>query len=153
MKCRICGVEKDFDDFYQSDRNRCKPCVREITKANRIAKLEYYRSYDRMRGSMPHRVAARKEYAATDAFRASHAASLVKWRAEHPKRRQAQTALGNALRDGRIKKLPCLVCGDSSEAHHPDYDRPLDVVWLCTKHHAETHKMANELRREQANAA
>lgn len=23
-----------------------------------------------------------------------------------------------------------------------DYDRPLDVVWLCNKHHGECHKIA-----------
>lgn len=26
-----------------------------------------------------------------------------------------------------------------SQAHHEDYARPLDVRWLCFKHHRETH--------------
>jgi hypothetical protein len=46
------------------------------------------------------------------------------------------------MRDGKVVKMPCLVCGDqNSEGHHPDYSRPLDVVWLCNKHHVETHKL------------
>ena len=40
----------------------------------------------------------------------------------------------------RLEKKPCEKCGEiKAEAHHEDYDKPLDVVWLCHKHHREIH--------------
>ena len=45
------------------------------------------------------------------------------------------------LKSGSLVRLPCLICGNESEAHHPDYSRPLDVVWLCSSHHKEAHKI------------
>lgn len=55
-------------------------------------------------------------------------------------KRRAAVTLNNALRDGRVKQHECLVCGGKSEAHHPDYSRPLDVVWLCRAHHILAHE-------------
>lgn len=41
---------------------------------------------------------------------------------------------------GRIMKENCEICGSSSsEAHHVDYSKPLNVVWLCRLHHAREH--------------
>ena len=49
-----------------------------------------------------------------------------------------------ALKKGTLKKEPCY-CGETKvEAHHADYKRPLDVVWVCTKHHVELDKMRRE---------
>lgn len=39
--------------------------------------------------------------------------------------------------------LSCASCG-RPHGHHPDYSRPLDVVWLCDKHHKEVHAMARQ---------
>lgn len=46
-----------------------------------------------------------------------------------------------ALKIGKIKKKPCEVCGINLNvhAHHDDYNKPLDVVWLCSKHHRGRH--------------
>ena len=45
------------------------------------------------------------------------------------------------VKRGLIKKMPCFICGNlNSEAHHENYDRPLDIIWLCRKHHLEHHK-------------
>lgn len=42
---------------------------------------------------------------------------------------------------GIIQKTPCEVCGDErSQAHHQDYSKPLEIKWLCQKHHKEEHK-------------
>jgi hypothetical protein len=67
----------------------------------------------------------------------------------HPNRRGAHIALGNALRAGTVKPLPCLVCGEKAEAHHPDYSDPLFPVWLCKKHHLDVHKMARDLSKNR----
>lgn len=44
--------------------------------------------------------------------------------------------VGRALRSGRLVKESCRDCENADvEAHHVDYDRPLDIVWLCKSHH------------------
>lgn len=44
-----------------------------------------------------------------------------------------------ALRNGSLKRQKCF-CGESNaHAHHKDYSKPLDIVWLCRKHHLEAH--------------
>jgi hypothetical protein len=57
---------------------------------------------------------------------------------ERTRRASARQKLTMAVRSGDVIKMPCSVCGDdNSEAHHPDYDKPLEVVWVCRKHHEE----------------
>lgn len=42
---------------------------------------------------------------------------------------------------GKITKGACSVCGthEEIEAHHEDYSKPFDIMWLCRKHHNEIH--------------
>lgn len=65
------------------------------------------------------------------------------YRLRHPERAQAHMQVRDAVRDGLLKPLACEVCGAlAAEAHHDDYDRPLDVRWLCKPHHMQHHKAA-----------
>ena len=65
---------------------------------------------------------------------------------ERLKREAVRKKLGRAIRSGKITRGPCSVCGDSStEAHHEDYDKPFEVMWLCMEHHQEFHKGKLEL--------
>ena len=42
---------------------------------------------------------------------------------------------------GILKQQPCEKCGsEKSQAHHKDYNRPWEVMWLCGLHHREWHK-------------
>jgi hypothetical protein len=46
-----------------------------------------------------------------------------------------------AIRAGILLRKPCEVCGkEKVDAHHDDYMKPLDVRWLCRKHHNEHHR-------------
>ena len=58
---------------------------------------------------------------------------------EHPERHRARQAVTNAIRDGRLVRQPCRICGTKAQGHHTDYARPLDVIWLCPRHHRELH--------------
>lgn len=137
--CKTCQATDDTL-FYSSIKTYCKEHWKEKVRANRVANIEHYRKFDQMRASMPHRVSARKAYAKTDAGKDRHRSANANWIAKRPERRKASHAVNNALRNGSIQKLPCLICGSQKvEAHHPDYSRPLDVVWLCVEHHKEIH--------------
>ena len=63
-----------------------------------------------------------------------------KWRRANPRRYLAHLYVAAAMRVGMIKAHPCEVCGaEKAEAHHPDYERPGLVQWLCRKHHQQLH--------------
>jgi len=52
----------------------------------------------------------------------------------------ARLAVKEATKNGILKKSPCRDCGDEDvRGHHPDYSKPLKVVWLCQKHHQRVH--------------
>ena len=88
-----------------------------------------------------HGLAHRREYQKTEAGKARHAAANAAYRARNRKKLAAHNAVSKALLRGKLERQPCWVCGEKAEAHHPDYDRPLDVVWLCSPHHKEVHKL------------
>jgi hypothetical protein len=62
----------------------------------------------------------------------------------HREREVAQSLLGNAISRGDVVEvLACAVCSSDqrgTHAHHTDYSKPLDVVWLCTVCHMQVHQ-------------
>lgn len=53
----------------------------------------------------------------------------------------AHRQLQFAIRRGLLKPQPCEVCGERRVVgHHTNYERPLQVFWLCHYHHREEHK-------------
>lgn len=49
-----------------------------------------------------------------------------------------------AIRVGILVKEACY-CGETKvEAHHPDYSKPLEVIWACKRHHVKLDKMRRD---------
>lgn len=151
--CRLCGIEKSFDGFYKHPSSKtgydskCKDCAKAMTKAARERNPEHYKAFDRARANRPDRVSARKAYRQTEEGKKAVARANKAYQMRAPERRAAHIAVGNAIRDGVLKPWPicaipeCLC--ETVEAHHSDYSRPLDVVWLCNDHHREAHRLDN----------
>ena len=146
--CIKCDKEQPDSEYYRSTirangTGECKSCTRARVIANREAKIDYYREFDRKRANLPHRVQARKEYAQTEAGKQAHARATSKSRRESPYKYQATNAVNNAVRDGRlIKPDTCESCNNkcNPHGHHCDYNKPLDVMWLCVSCHNKWHK-------------
>jgi hypothetical protein len=72
--------------------------------------------------------------------------SVVRGKNVHMKN-HAATEVSRALKNGELIPEPCYECtkngiescAEDTEAHHCDYSRPLEVVWLCKKHHRAAH--------------
>lgn len=64
--------------------------------------------------------------------------AVRKWKIKYPLKSVANKKVFSALRNKTLFKQPCIKCGNIlSEAHHEDYTKPLEVTWLCKKHHVE----------------
>jgi len=135
--CFKCKKLKVIYDFYSHPSmpdgyvNKCKECNKKDVRENRILKIEYYRSYDRERGSRQS-----KEY-------------LSKYREKYPKKYKSHNMVNNAIRDGRLKKEDsCQNCRSKLyiHAHHDDYNFPLSIRWLCAICHNEWHEKNGEAK-------
>jgi len=127
--CFKCRQKKSLNAFYEHSQtadgylNKCKDCTKIDTQENRKKNINHYRNYDKNRGNRQD-----KGY-------------VNEWRKSNPRKYKVQTMVGNYLRDGKIIKQGCEICGRKKDvhAHHDDYSKPLDIRWLCPPHHKQWH--------------
>jgi hypothetical protein len=143
QNCKSCGIAKDAASFYESNRSKCKDCLKLAARNNRAANADRYRAYDAARADDPPRVAMRAAYAATDSGRAARSRAAKAYWGRNPERKKVGWIVSNAIRDGKlIRPETCSVpgCTAKPHAHHEDYTKPLEVEWLCPAHHSMHHK-------------
>ncbi len=108
--CSKCKIKKPVRDFYEHKR-------------------DVYRSRCK-----PCHLGDNKEYRSTGYYREYLSSPDIA--AKYFARRY----LSHAVRDRRISKEPCAFCGaEQVQGHHPDYNQPLLIVWLCITCHRKLH--------------
>ncbi len=140
--CSTCKKEKRLTEFHKNKTKKdglayqCKVCVklREESEEIRKYRLKYLKSEKGM--------AVKEKYSSSEDGRRAAVRATKKYDKNNPLKRIAQNKLNGAVRFKKIKRMPCEVCGSISKihGHHKDYDKPLEVIWLCRQHHAELHK-------------
>ena len=155
--CNKCKLMVPLSYFYKDARtydglhSHCKPCHKVFTQKYRTTEKglsvsrQSVKKYRQTAGG----IAARKKY-----WKSEKGIAQRKKNESTDKRKEyliidrlsekglARNALKRAVRRKEISKQPCVFCGsvERVHAHHEDYSKPLDVVWLCPQHHSDVHK-------------
>ena len=151
VSCKKCGCS-DISNFNAKSKSLCIDCVKEQRREYRKNNIEKFRAYDRKRANQEHRVSQRKEVAERrkkdPELRKKSNDHKYKWKKDNSIKRKAHEITWSAIVSGKIIKKPCEVCGNmEAEAHHEDYLKPLEIMWLCKKHHVAHHRELNKTRR------
>lgn len=134
--CFKCNVEKELKEFYKHSQmkdghlNKCKKCTKKDVKVNYDKNIDYYRSYEKTEKRILSKRKRAKGY-------------TKKYKEKNPKKRQAHIIVGNSIRSGAlIRPNICSECERTQniQAHHDDYNKPLEVRWLCSRCHIKWHK-------------
>lgn len=129
LPCVKCNIKKPITAFYDySIRKRkksgeCKPCIRtRVNKSHRQAhRIAYFKSYE---------------------FKEKNKEKFQKYLSKHSNRHEVRMQTNNAIDKGLIVRAEnCENCGGSEniEAHHDNYNYPLNIRWLCKNCHASWH--------------
>lgn len=105
--------------------------------------LEYQRRY---RAKNRKRIRAYNRVYNTNLRKKSNYLYDRKYKKSNPLKIRATNAIRYAVRNKKLIPKPCEVCGTrKSEAHHEDYSKPLEIIWLCSYHH----HIADQNRRQK----
>lgn len=135
--CSKCGENKPLTEYHKCKRGpqgvqpACKKC-----RSDEAAK--------RYENNADHIKEVTRRYRQTDGRK-----EVIKgYVARNRKKDRAKDAVYRAVKAGTIKRQPCEVCGSNDHvvAHHDDYDYPLVVRFLCSKHHREWHRINGEAK-------
>ena len=113
----------------------------------RYTNSEKGKSYEKNRANLPHRVEARKEYAKSEKGKEAKNRFSKKYTEENRKKRSTHKKVYRAVCSGKLTKPSvCSLCPSDHAivGHHDDYDKPLEVRWLCSQCHSDWHKENGE---------
>ncbi len=107
--------------------------VRPSINGSPVACDEHFRVLERLQEQQKKRTEVRERVLKRQAE--------LKINASHFLKRKTRYITKKMMLAGMIERKSCEVCGDEkSQEHHNDYQNPMDVTFLCEKHHREHHK-------------
>ena len=135
--CFKCVTEKPLSDFYKHPQmadghlNKCKECAKKDSDDNFKRKQEDPNWQIKERERQRKKQANRRDLGMVKSYKRKN---------DYIKTKEKYGEYLSAIKNGKLTPQPCAVCGkDKTQGHHEDYSKPLDVVWLCIRHHQDRH--------------
>jgi hypothetical protein len=142
--CRVCGIFLDLSKFPPSKLKKhewiCTPChsLKKKTWDKEHpdkCKLSGRLRMRKWRELNPHQIATISEQ--TKERKRQYAREYYK---KHTDIKKVHLKTNYAIKTGKLERKPCIVCGKpEAQAHHEDYLKPLEIIWLCPQHHKRRH--------------
>ena len=151
-RCSKCGEEKAVEDFSRNRRERdgrrswCKDCCNADSQRRYEADPASYAAKNKRwhAANSGQRHKTRKRWEEKNPGKAL--AGRERYKQRHPAKARAGQVVRNAVHRGTLAKpSTCEGCGRKVDnprdlhAHHDDYDKPLEIEWLCRRCHNERH--------------
>lgn len=143
--CLDCSQSKE-DYLFPKKGSYCKLCMNIRSKAYREKYPEKYKaSSKRTREKNKEKLRAYYKAWYKEGGRKrkeGYSADNYAWGRNNPEKRRAQQAVKYHIRRGVITRpKSCSICGDEGmiSAHHEDYNKPLEVIWMCSSCHKTHH--------------
>lgn len=155
--CPSCKESKSPDLFYR-DKGRgdgrdvyCKVCANIKRTAKRNANREKYKAYRREFSRRPESREKKRAYThKKKESRVKRPARNNTWGIRNRFQRRCHDKVAYAVTSG-VLSIPegCERCQSRAKvvAHHDDYRKPLDVMWLCRDCHGIRHGEINDMVR------
>lgn len=135
--CRHCDNKEKYPMSAKIHLRKCQLCQTEFLasrKRQKYCSLRCAAKYGRIKN--PQHGDKNSNYKGAAALTCYE--HKKNWKLRYPEKVKAHRIISRAVRRKEIIRRPCEVCGNpKSEGHHDDYSRPLEVRWLCRKHHDE----------------
>lgn len=155
-RCSKCGDEKLFEEFCV-DRSKkdgregqCRLCRKQYRLEHVERDKARQKLYHQINGwkKRPY-VSVKKPLTPQEIERRAEVAREARRRQRKTKAYKSRRAVRKAIKWGRLKRMPCEVCGEqNTHAHHDDHSKPLEVRFLCRIHHEELHRNLMQAKRD-----
>ncbi len=147
-KCIICKQLFPFEMFYKN-RSKLQGRNSECKKCSSKQGLKYYYTHrERILPQIHKYYQDNKEKckATGKAYYLKHRAKRLEYfeKQETPIKRNCRNKVFRAIESGKLKRGCCEDCKvppdqEKIYGHHKDYNKPLEVVWLCQSCHMRRH--------------
>lgn len=151
QECRTCKRVLPILHFHRNTSNKtghnyqCRSCASAYRKKYYLdhkdgirawKKRYYHENYARI-------IEANQRYVE------QNKAKVLSWKSAWGKRNRkkgaAKRRIGAAIQRGDLVRQPCEMCPKTNtnriQGHHHNYQKPLEVNWLCQKHHRFIHRV------------
>lgn len=132
--CNKCCQWYEIDRFYLYNRCRKNPNHFTICKSCQRKYAEKWYARNREKVSLH-----KKQW-----YKVNKEICKIRERRYHNNNRDKQHTkiiVAIAKQRGELILQPCFICGAiiNVDAHHEDYSKPREVIWLCRLHHRQLH--------------